>query len=122
MALFSEDATRYHPEDTLMSAVTETTIREALQQVVDPELFVNVVDLGLICKIAIEPAGEQSDVKIEMTMTSPACPAAPQLLSDAQRVVTELEGVDNVDVKLVLSPPWTPDRMSEDAKDQLGIF
>jgi metal-sulfur cluster biosynthetic enzyme len=57
-----------------------------------------------------------------MTMTSPACPAAPQLLSDAQRVVTELEGVDNVDVKLVLSPPWTPDRMSEDAKDQLGIF
>ncbi len=58
MALSSEDATRYHPEDILMSAVTETTIREALQQVVDPELFVNVVDLGLICKIAIEPAGE----------------------------------------------------------------
>jgi metal-sulfur cluster biosynthetic enzyme len=122
MALSSEDAARYHPENISMSAVTETTIREALKQVVDPELFVNVVDLGLISKIAIEPAGAQSDVKIEMTMTSPACPAGPQLLGDAQRVVTELEGVDNVDVKLVLSPPWTPDRMSEDAKDQLGIF
>jgi len=105
-----------------MSAVNEAAIREALKQVVDPELFVNVVDLGLISTIAIEPVGEQADVRIEMTMTSPACPAGPQLLSAAQKVVAALDGVAKVDVKLVMSPPWTPDRMSEDAKDQLGIF
>lgn len=103
--------------------VAEDTIREALKGVVDPELFVNIVDLGLIyeIKIAEQPEGK-SNVVVEMTMTSPACPAGPQLLSQSHDVVRRLDGVGEVDVKLVMEPPWTPDRMTEDARDQLGIF
>ena len=61
-------------------------------------------------------------MNIEMTMTSPACPAGPQLISGAKKEVGSIEGVGVVEVKIVLDPPWTPDRMTEDAKDQLGIF
>jgi metal-sulfur cluster biosynthetic enzyme len=103
-------------------AITEETVREALKQVVDPELFVNIVDLGLIYLVEVQEVGEKTDVKIEMTMTSPACPAGPQLISNAQKVLGVLEGVGTVEVKMVMTPPWTPDRMTEDARDQLGIF
>src|SRR5262245_13427973 len=103
-------------------AISEDAVREALKQVVDPELFVNVVDLGLIYLVDLQEADEKTDVKIEMTMTSPACPAGPQLVSQAQAVLRSLEGVGNVDVKVVMVPPWTPDRMTEAARDQLGIF
>lgn len=103
--------------------IAEDNIREALKNVVDPELFVNIVDLGLIYEIKIaEPAEGKSNVTVEMTMTSPACPAGPQLLSQSQDAVRRLDGVGEVDVKLVMDPPWTPDRMTEDARDQLGIF
>jgi metal-sulfur cluster biosynthetic enzyme len=103
--------------------IVEDKIREALKGVVDPELFVNIVDLGLVyeVKIADEVEGK-SNVAVEMTMTSPACPAGPQLLSQSQDAVRRLEGVGEVDVKLVMEPPWTPDRMTEEARDQLGIF
>ena len=103
-------------------AVTEEAAREALKQVIDPELFVNVVDLGLIYLIEVQEAGDKTDVKIEMTLTSPACPAGPQLISQAQQVLGALEGVGNVEVKMVMVPPWSPDRMTEEARDQLGIF
>lgn len=104
-------------------AVAEDKIREALKQVLDPELFINVVDLGLIYNIQIaEREDGKSDVAIEMTMTTPACPAGPQLLAQADDVVRRLEGVGEVDVRLVMSPPWTPDRMTEEARDELGIF
>jgi len=103
-------------------AITEEAAREALKQVIDPELFVNVVDLGLIYLIDVQEAGDKTDVKIEMTLTSPACPAGPQLISQAQQVLGALEGVGNVEVKMVMVPPWSPDRMTEDARDQLGIF
>ena len=104
--------------------VAEEQVREALKQVVDPELFVNVVDLGLVYDVRIKDAAEEggSDVEVDMTMTSPACPAGPQILGQSKDVVSRLNGVREVDVKLVMDPPWTPDRMSEDAKDQLGIF
>jgi metal-sulfur cluster biosynthetic enzyme len=103
--------------------VAEDNVREALKNVVDPELFVNIVDLGLIYEIKIDEQPEgKSNVVVEMTMTSPACPAGPQLLSQSQDVVKRLDGVNEVDVKLVMEPPWTPDRMTEDARDQLGIF
>ena len=103
--------------------VTEDACREALKQVVDPELFVNIVDLGLIyvVNVAEKPDGK-SDVVVEMTMTSPACPAGPQLLQNSKDVLKRLNGVDEVEVKLVMVPPWTPDRMSDEARDQLGIF
>ena len=103
-------------------AISEDKIREELKQVIDPELFVNIVDLGLIYTVEVASAGEKSNVKIEMTMTSPACPAGPQLIANSRDVVSRLDEVNEVEIKLVMDPPWTPDRMTEDAKDQLGIF
>lgn len=103
-------------------AITEESVREALKQVVDPELFVNIVDLGLIYTVSLAENDGKSDVLIEMTMTSPACPAGPQLLQNSKDVVSRMEGVGQVEVKLVMTPPWTPDRMTDDARDQLGIF
>jgi metal-sulfur cluster biosynthetic enzyme len=103
--------------------VAEDKVREALKQVIDPELFVNIVDLGLIYEIKVDENEEgTSDVQVNMTMTSPACPAGPQLLGQSKEFVSRMEGVGAVDVRLVMDPPWTPDRMTEDAKDQLGIF
>jgi metal-sulfur cluster biosynthetic enzyme len=103
--------------------IAEDTVREALKQVIDPELFVNIVDLGLIYDVTIaETEDGKSNVDVEMTMTSPACPAGPQLLGQSKAAVGNLENVGAVDVRLVMDPPWTPDRMTEDARDQLGIF
>lgn len=104
-------------------AITEATVREELKRVIDPELFVNIVDLGLVYEVDVQDAEEgQSDVKIEMTMTSPMCPAGPQLINQSRLFVSQMPGVRNVDVKIVMSPPWTPDCMTEEARDQLGIF
>jgi metal-sulfur cluster biosynthetic enzyme len=141
-------------------SLNEEQIREALKQVIDPELFVNIIDLGLVYTVTVAPAqsngnitpasgsdittpGHQAqdnqtpsaptapqnaeeapkeDVFIEMTMTSPACPAGPQLIGNAKQVVGRLPGVSNVEVKIVMTPPWTPDLMTEEARDQLGIF
>ncbi|HEV3023245.1 MAG TPA: metal-sulfur cluster assembly factor [Pirellulales bacterium] len=103
-------------------AISEEAVREALKQVVDPELFVNIIDLGLVYLVDIQEADAKSNIAIEMTMTSPACPAGPQLVSQTKTVLGALEGVGNVDVKVVMVPPWTPDRMTEEARDQLGIF
>lgn len=102
--------------------ITEDAVRETLKQVIDPELFINIIDLGLVYNVTIEPANEKENVKIEMTMTSPACPAGPQLIGQSKQAIGRLEGVGEVEVKLVMIPPWTPDRMTEEARDQLGIF
>ena len=107
-----------------MMAVTEDHVLEELKKVIDPELFVNIVDLGLIYAVNLsdsETEGQQ-DVQIDMTMTSPMCPAGPQLIGNSKQVVSALEEVDEVEVKIVMDPPWTPDRMTEDARDHLGIF
>ena len=104
-------------------ALSEDTVREELKKVIDPELFINIVDLGLVYQIDLEPRDDgRTDVKIEMTMTSPMCPAGPQLIGGSKHVVSDMEGVGAVDVKVVLDPPWGPDKMTEDARDQLGIF
>ncbi len=105
-------------------ALSEDQVREELKKVVDPELFVNIVDLGLIYVVDIQQPEEEGKyhVAIDMTMTSPMCPAGPQLIAQSKQVVGQLEGVENVEVKIVMDPPWTPDRMTEDARDQLGIF
>ena len=103
----------------------EDQVREAIKQVIDPELFVNIVDLGLIYVVDIAPIEDQEDkfnVNIEMTMTSPMCPAGPQLVAETQKYASELEQVEDVEVKVVMDPPWTQDMMSDDARDQLGIF
>jgi metal-sulfur cluster biosynthetic enzyme len=103
-------------------AIAEDTIREALKQVVDPELFINVIDLGLVYAVNSVENGDKTDVTIEMTLTSPACPAGPQLIQQSKDVLSRLPGAGQVEVKLVMTPPWSPDRMTEAARDQLGIF
>jgi metal-sulfur cluster biosynthetic enzyme len=103
--------------------LSEDTVREELKKVFDPELFINIVDLGLVYLIVVQPREDgKSDVKIEMTMTSPMCPAGPQLIDGCQRTLTQLPEANAVEVRLVMAPPWTPDRMTEEARDQLGIF
>jgi metal-sulfur cluster biosynthetic enzyme len=109
-------------------AVSEDKVFEQLKKVIDPELFVNIVDLGLIYVVDIKPNGDEGsedvkyDVAIDMTMTSPACPAGPQLIEQSKMMVGQLDEVNEVEVKVVMEPPWTPDKMTEDARDQLGIF
>jgi metal-sulfur cluster biosynthetic enzyme len=103
----------------------EDTVREQLKKVIDPELFVNIVDLGLIYVVDVVEQPEQAEhynVNIEMTMTSPMCPAGPQLVAQSKQYVSELPGVQDVNVKVVMDPPWTQDMMTEAARDQLGIF
>ena len=90
----------------------------ALKTVKDPELNVKIVDLGLVYTIQTRDA----DVDVEMTLTSPACPAGPEILRNAVGAIEKLEGVAKANVKLVMTPPWTPDRMSDEARDELGIF
>lgn len=102
--------------------VSEDAIREALKQVVDPELFVNVIDLGLVYAVRVEEVEGKSNVAIDMTLTSPACPAGPQIIANSKDVLGRVEGIGVVDVRLVMAPPWTPDRMTDEARDQLGIF
>jgi len=102
--------------------LSEPTVLSALQQVFDPELGVNVVDLGLIYEVVVEPSGDRTDIRVKMTLTSPACPFGPRLIQEIKDVLGGLEGAGAVDVRLALSPPWTPERMSEDARDQLGLF
>lgn len=104
-------------------AVSEDLVREELKKVIDPELFVNIVDLGLIYEVDIQDAEEdKKDIKIDMTLTSPMCPAGPQLIAQSKQVVSAIEDVGEVEVKIVLDPAWSPDRMTDDARDQLGIF
>jgi len=97
----------------------EGRVIEALSGVFDPEIPVNIYELGLIYDIEITP---QADVVIEMTLTSPACPVAESLPGDVKNVVSAVDGVRAVDVELVWDPPWTPDRMSEGAKVELGFM
>jgi len=105
------------------AGLCEDKVREELKRVIDPELFVNIVDLGLIYVVDIQPGeGGKQNVNVEMTMTSPMCPAGPQLVANSRQVVEEIPGVGAVDIKVVMDPPWTPDKMTEDARDQLGIF
>jgi len=108
---------------TPIVAICEQTVFEALKQVTDPELFINVVDLGLIYEVQVTPRDEKTDIHVKMTMTSPACPSGPQMVRDVKDVLRQLgEEVGEVSVEVVLSPPWTPDRMSDDARDALGMF
>ena len=91
---------------------------DALRTVLDPELNVNIVDLGLIYTIQ----SRDEEVDVEMTLTTPACPAGPEILKNAVAALELVEGITKANVKLVMSPPWSPDRMSDAARDELGIF
>jgi metal-sulfur cluster biosynthetic enzyme len=104
--------------------LAEDKVREALKQVIDPELFVNIVDLGLIYVVAVgdEKEDGRHDVNVEMTMTSPMCPAGPQLVAGTKAAAEGLDEVDICEVKVVMEPAWSADNMTDEARDHLGIF
>jgi FeS assembly SUF system protein len=91
----------------------------ALQTIYDPEIPVNIYDLGLIYDLAI---GEDGTVDVEMTLTAPACPVAGELPHTVAETIAAVEGVGEVAVRLVWSPPWTPDRMTEEARLALDYY
>ena len=97
--------------------VSEDEITEALTNVIDPELGLDFVELGLVYDVEIDGG----DVTVTFTLTSPGCPIGPQVSEQIQEFVGEIEGVENVVPKMTFSPPWTPDKMSEDAKFALGF-
>ena len=90
---------------------------EVLRQVEDPELGMDVVDLGLVYEVAVEGP----KVKVIYSLTSMGCPAGAMIREDIERVVREIPGVEDVDAELTFEPPWTPEKMSEDAKFILGF-
>ena len=96
----------------------QDAVYTALKQISDPEVGVNIVDMGLIYSLELE----DNKVGVYMTLTSPACPAGPQILGQIDSTLRELEGVEEVDINVVWTPPWSPDMLSEEAKDELGIF
>lgn len=100
-----------------LRGMSETDIRQALMGVEDPEAGMSVLDLGLVYGIAIEG----STVRVEMTMTSPACPAADYIVDEVAAAIRAIasDGTD-VDVQLVWEPPWTPERMSPEAQQRFG--
>jgi len=97
---------------------TPDTIRKALRQVKDPELNLNIMDIGLVYDVDVSEAG---DVHVKMTLTSPGCPAGAEIIGDVKNVVGELEDVKSVDVELVWEPYWTPERMDPRVKAFMGF-
>ena len=97
--------------------VSEDQVTEALTNVIDPELGLDFVELGLVYDVDIDGG----DVTVTFTLTSPGCPIGPQVSEQIKEFVCEIEGVENVVPKMTFSPPWTPERMSEDAKFALGF-
>ena len=95
---------------------TVEDVQEALTNVIDPELGLDFVELGLIYDVAVE----DGDVFISFTLTSPGCPIGPQVAEQIDEFVGELDGVTNVHASMTFSPPWTPELMSEEAKFALG--
>jgi len=92
-------------------------VLEVLRQVEDPELGMDIVDLGLLYDVEVEGP----KVKILYSLTSMGCPAGPLIAGDIERAAREVEGVEDVELELTFDPPWTPDKMSEDAKFILGF-
>jgi metal-sulfur cluster biosynthetic enzyme len=104
--------------------ITEDMVRAALKNVVDPEIGLDIVNLGLIYRVDVLDEGRQVDV--DMTLTTPACPAGPQILDQAKREVMALgevyKALEDVRINLVWTPFWNPSMMSEEARDELGFF
>ncbi|HEY9517226.1 MAG TPA: metal-sulfur cluster assembly factor [Gemmatimonadaceae bacterium] len=99
------------------SALTADHVKAALRRVIDPELNINIIDLGLVYGINVEGAA----VSIDMTLTSPGCPSGPEITGDASRALHGLRGVESVAVNLVWDPLWSPDRIDPRIKAYLGL-
>lgn len=102
---------------TAAPAPQPETIRQALRQVKDPELDLNIIDLGLVYDVEVD----DGDVHIDMTLTSPGCPAGPMITNDAYKAVRAIEGVKDVDIEIVWEPYWTPDRIDPKVRAMLGL-
>jgi metal-sulfur cluster biosynthetic enzyme len=98
-------------------AITEKQVRDALKGVKDPELHLDLVVLGLVYDVEIKEA----DVKATISLTSPGCPVAGQILEDARQAIQAVEGVGTATVELTFDPPWTPERMSPLIRASLGL-
>ncbi len=101
----------------MSAAVTKKAVRTALRSVKDPELHLDLVVLGLVYDISIEGR----DVKATISLTTPTCPVAGQIVDNARAAVAGVEGVENAEVELTFDPPWTPDRISPIIRSSLGI-
>ena len=97
--------------------VSEDVIIEGLREVYDPELHYNIYDLGLVYDIDVK----DGDVKIIMTLTTPACPIGPMVTEQINESIGLIPGVKNVDVAFTFDPPWTPEQMSDEARADLGL-
>lgn len=105
-----------------MPATTQDEVLTALKDCYDPEIPVNIVDLGLIYGVKFDPAeDEKQDVTIDLTLTSQGCPAHVTIGEQIKTRLLQLPGVRNANVNVVWTPPWTPDRISPEARKQLGI-
>ena len=102
-----------------MPDFTAEQVRDNLKNVYDPEIGINIVDLGLIYDVDVS---DTSDVLVTMTLTSLGCPLGPVIVQEVTNALVDLPKLGEVDVKLVWSPAWSPDMMSEDARDELGIW
>ena len=96
---------------------TREDVLEVLRQVEDPELGMDIVDLGLVYEVETE----SSTAKVTYSLTSMGCPAGPLIAQDIDSAVRQVEGIENVELELTFDPPWTPDKMSDDAKFILGF-
>ncbi len=104
-----------------MSELTPEAVREALKPVVDPEIFISIVDLGLIRDVEVAPGGAK--VRVVMTLTTPFCPEGPMIVEQVKQVIATLPGVQESEVELVWNPPWDPRKeASDDVKAELGIW
>ena len=99
------------------ATLNEEAVRRAMRQVKDPELDMNIVDLGLVYDVEVT----DGHVRIAMTLTSPGCPAGPMITNDAYKVVRALEGVEDVDVEIVWEPYWTPERIDPKVRALMGF-
>lgn len=98
--------------------ITKEKVLKKLRQVIDPELHLNIVDLGFIYGIEFP---KKDKVKVKMTMTSPACPLAPYFEEEVPAVIKKIKGVKSAEVEFVFKPPWTRDKISESAKEELRM-
>jgi len=107
-----------HVIELLSGEPTEDSVTELLREVIDPELGVNIVDLGLLRGVAVAPGGA---VRVVTTLTTPACPLGPYITEQITDLLSQVTTITDVEVEVVWSPPWDPDRdMTEDAKQLLG--
>jgi FeS assembly SUF system protein len=109
----------FHSKQAEVKSPTRDDLIDALRTVYDPEVPVNIYDLGLIYRLEVDGQGK---VEIDMTLTAPACPVAGTLLHEVGRVIDAVPGVRDATVRLVWNPPWSQERMSEEALLQLGLI